>query len=203
MRRDKFHPGWKMTEPQFGRYWREVKRVCVFVGAMTDAQRDDARKQIHLRAFKHEKSAKEINHLEGFDDFISAVEAICDPTNLAKQLRQMEMPRARAIKSIRGRFPEPLIQHLLVHRFSFAVWLRNNYPEHTGKTISAHSRRGPAPVEVVAEYRQIPPGAPALDDLNNQELADLRNTLARQFKPAQVAGTGGPSEAAFRQPENT
>lgn len=125
--REKFYPGWKMTHGQHGEYWRMLGRVCVKVGATTAAQREDARQQIHLRAFGSEpdgrtKSARAINHLKDFDDFKAACLAVLSPTSVEAQLRQAEMPRTRAIYAIRQLAPEAYIIAEAKRKFGAEDW---------------------------------------------------------------------------------
>jgi hypothetical protein len=124
--RTKVKPGWKMTEDQFFRYWREVGRVCDALGAKTKEHRDDTRKQIHLRAFDDERSAKEINKGKDFDNFLMAVDAILDPSNLAKQMRRANMECTRLIEGCRQRAPEDYIVAEAVRKFGQGDWTQLN-----------------------------------------------------------------------------
>lgn len=109
-----------------------------------------------------------------------ALEAIVFHDDLNRQMAGEEMARTNLLTGIRQNYSPHLIRHLLVNRFTFAVWLRTAYPEHAGKTVSVNSKRGPAPADLVAEYRISGAHHPTLDELNEEELIELRNTLARQ-----------------------
>lgn len=120
--KDKFYPGWKLTPAQHGAYWKFIAQVCARVGARTAAEREDARKQVHLAAFGCEKSAREINHLRDFDDFKAACLAILSPENLGAQLRQAEMPHTRLVHAIRALAPEAYVIAIARAKFHTDDW---------------------------------------------------------------------------------
>lgn len=106
-RADKFFPGWKMTPEQHGKYWRMLTQCYQIMGATSTAEKEEARRLIHFRAFNRTGvSAKEIDHLKMFDAFISACLAILQPDETAPQLRQANMERIRFIYRINELAPE-------------------------------------------------------------------------------------------------
>ena len=123
-------------------------------------------------------SSGEIGNVEDFTRLKGHLLALARPADLNAQLRQEAMPRTNLRVRI-GEFDPGLVKHLLKQRFTWPVWLRRNHPGLEGATISRTSRR-PAPEAIVAEYREAGPSAPALEDLNEVELQQLRNTLARE-----------------------
>lgn len=174
---EELYPGWKLTKPQHNRYWREVGRWSKHHKAVTAEQREDARKNLHLQTFGDERSAKDVDN-DGLTELIGVVAKICEPDNMNAQLRQIEMPKTKLIHRIKGMAEPGMIQHLLSQRFTFAVWLRRTHPQMEGMTISQKSKH-PAPPEVIQEYRDSNASAPLLEDLNEKELQQMRNTLAR------------------------
>lgn len=118
MRPDKFHPGWKMTTAQHRAYWSWIQRVAQATGEA----RETARQAVHLQAFGGPKSAKTINHLRDFDDFVAACKAIVQPANLDAQMRQAEMPRTRLIYAIRQLAPEAYVIEEAGRKFGGVDW---------------------------------------------------------------------------------
>ncbi len=112
------YPGWKMTVPQHGGYWRGVRDVARHL----KLPQEEARQMIHQRAFGGPKSAKAINHLRDFDDFLAAVKALLMPTNVAAQMRQAEMPLTRLIYAIRQLAPEAYIVAEAERKFGAGDW---------------------------------------------------------------------------------
>lgn len=119
MSKTKFYPGWKMTTEQHGRYWRDVSAVA---RCLRTATQEEARQLIHQRAFGGPKSARTINHLKEFDNFIAAVKALLQPANLEAQLRQAEMPNTRLIYAIRQLAPEAYIIAEARRKFATEDW---------------------------------------------------------------------------------
>lgn len=112
-RSKEFYPGWKMTVEQHGRYWRDVSAVA----HRLKVKSEEARQLIHERAFGGPKSAKEINHLKDFDEFIAAVKALLQPANLDAQMRQAEMPKTRLIHAIQELSPEAYYRAEALRKF--------------------------------------------------------------------------------------
>lgn len=129
------------------------------------------------------ESGSEIGKMEDYTKLKAHLVALAQPSNFNAVHRQTMMPRTNLLVRI-GQFDGGLVRHLLKQRFTFAVWLRRNYPALEGATISQGTRakpaRKPAPLSVIQEYRDAARAAPALDDLNDKELEQLRNTLARE-----------------------
>jgi hypothetical protein len=96
-----------MTEDQHGAYWRLISQCSRVMGAATAAEKEEARKLIHFRAFdRHGVSAKDIDHLKMFDAFKAACLAIIKPNDLQAQVDQANMERTRLIHRINELAPE-------------------------------------------------------------------------------------------------
>jgi hypothetical protein len=114
-------------------------------GLTTTLAREQCRKQIHMRAFGSEISAKEIDHLKMFDAFKAEIMAELSPANVNAQMRQLEQPLIRLRHGIRKLAGADQINALIrSDRFK-----KQN-----------------------------------LEDLNEKELTDLRNTLAGRASKA-------------------
>lgn len=146
-----FFPGWKMTIDQRRAYFKTLEAVCAKQGITSAAEKESMRKLIHARAFGHPISAKDIDHLKGFDAFKRECLAWLQPDNLNAQLRMEQMPLIRLRHRIRELADEPYALAIVRDRFH----------------------------------------KPTLEDLNEVELEQLRNTLcdhqAVEHKPATLA----------------
>ncbi|MDE2106675.1 MAG: hypothetical protein KGL39_56185 [Patescibacteria group bacterium] len=91
----KFYSGWKMTWSQHQKYFRLLDDVYRANGITTAAEKEQVRRAIHVRAFGHPVSAKQIDHLKMFDSFKAECLAMSRPANLEAQLLQTEMPIIR------------------------------------------------------------------------------------------------------------
>ena len=140
MSKSKFYPGWKMTWDQRRMYFSMIDQVCKVMGAASAAEREEMRKQLHLQAFNGPKSAKDINHLQDFDEIKKVCLAYLQPDNLNPQLRMVAMPLIRLRHAIRE-----------------------------------------FPAEYADEVRRDKFAGRELDDLNEKELTDLRNTLTARL----------------------
>jgi hypothetical protein len=111
-------PGWKMYPKQASRYWREVSAVCHFLGVTGAQAQTEVRKRLHVQAFGEAISAKEIDHLKMFDDFLAACAAITRPDDLGTQMRQAIMGRTRLKKSIQLLADDEYWQRIALDRFN-------------------------------------------------------------------------------------
>jgi hypothetical protein len=162
-------------------YWREWGKAVKHCKASGLDAPD--RHELHVKALGVDKSHKDFTNSD-FNKILGVFRAVSQPGNLNAQKRQIEMPRKNVLVRIED-FEPGLVKHFLAQRFTFAVWLRRTHPQYEGATISkgtkAKPARNPAPDWIVAEYRESGPhDAPTLEDLNAGELAQLRNTLARE-----------------------
>ncbi len=105
----KFYKDWKMTEPQHRAYFNLLDAVYQQQGITGGAERESLRKLIHQRAFGRAISAKEIDHLKGFDAFKAECLAWSQPANMEAQLLMAEQPLIRLRHRIRELADEPLI----------------------------------------------------------------------------------------------
>ena len=109
-------------------------------------------------------------------------------------MRQAEQPLTRLRWRVRelSEGNECLLAKLLQDRFKWPVWLRKHYPEAAGFRIEQ------CPVAVVAEYHESGLRV-EVDDLNEAELTQLRDTLCR-IKPGKTPSprhrTPDPSQLA-------
>lgn len=140
-RTGKYYPGWKMTWDQHSAYFRLLEGAYRAQGKTAAADKEDMRKLIHTRAFGSPISAKVIDHMKMFDDFKAECLAWSQPTNVAAQKRQVEMPLIRLRHGILEKFDSPTILGLL----RSARFKRKSLDD--------------------------------LDDMNEKDLTDLRNTL--------------------------
>lgn len=165
-----------------------TKHVCLWTQAcrVMGWDKDDREKRLEVfsealgRAIS---TSSEIGNVDDFTKVKTHLLALARPADLNAQLRQANMPRKNLLVRI-GEFEPALVNHLLKQRFTFAVWLRRSHPDFTGATISKGTAkklaRNPAPDWIVQEYRDAAPFPPTLDDLDENELTQLRNTLVRE-----------------------
>lgn len=118
----KFVPGWKMTAGQKASYFRLLGEVCAAAGLSSSADKEALRRTVHLRAFGRAVSAKEIDHLKGFDAFKAVCLALLHPDDLNAQLRQSVMPRTRLVVACRDLADEGYIVAICKDRFGTADW---------------------------------------------------------------------------------
>jgi len=170
--------------------------VCLWTQACRAMGWDKDDRELRVRVFSEAlgrsiRSSSEIDHLKDFDAVKKHLLALVQPANLNAQVRVAVMPRTRLLTRIAELADPALVAHIVRQRFTFAVWLRTTHPDLAGRTISQKSKR-PAPAWVVAEFRDAEAHAATLEDLNETELEQLRNTLVReanhrQPKPEAVA----------------
>jgi hypothetical protein len=137
-RTQKFFPGWKMTWDQHNAYFWYLSQVYAAQGLATKEDREEARKLVHLRAFGHPVSARDIDHLKMYDAFKAECLAILKPADVDAQVAQVNMPLTRLRLAIRELADEPYWQKI-----------------------------------ALAKY-----GTSDLDELDEDQLTKLRNTLA-------------------------
>jgi hypothetical protein len=164
--------------------------VCLWTQACRAMGWDKDDRELRLRVFcealgRPIKSSSEIDHLKDFDAVKQHLLALGQPANLNAQVKLAVMPRTRLLTRIAELAAPALVAHIVRQRFTFAVWLRTTHPDLAGRTISQKSRH-PAPEWVVAEFRQAEAHAATLDDLNETELEQLRNTLVRESNHRRV-----------------
>ncbi len=154
-----------MTAKQNSLYWR------AWAGAKRAASLEDSdRHALHVRALGSDKSHADFSERD-FDLVLAEFRALSDPTNLTDQVAALNQPLIRLRFRIRKEASPEYIKTLLAERFAWAVWLRNTYPKHAGWTMKA------APPDILSEFRESH-SAPILEDLKEEELTQLRNTLA-------------------------
>lgn len=112
-RPSKFFPGWKMTWSQHQKYFQLLDDVYRANRITSSAEKEQVRQAIHLRAFGHPVSAKEIDHLKMFDAIKAECLAMSRPADLEAQLHQAEMPLIRLRVACRKLADEPYIQALV------------------------------------------------------------------------------------------
>lgn len=102
-RNSEIRPGWKMTWAQswsYVRMWNEIRRATGWENTR------EARLDWHEASGLGRCSAKDINHLKGFDALKIYWLAVTKPANLNEQMRMQEMPKHRLKTRIRGMTPE-------------------------------------------------------------------------------------------------
>lgn len=160
-----------MTAKQDALYWREWGALARHCKRERMALPD--RHELHARALGADKGHKEFTNAE-FDKVLAEFRAWSQPGDLRAQMRQEQQPlirlRWRVNKLAAGK--EALLAKLLQERFKWPVWLRKHYPEQAGLRLEQ------CPAIIVAEYRESGLRV-AVDELNEQELTQLRDTLCR------------------------
>jgi hypothetical protein len=91
-----FYPGWKMTRKQYLTYWRMLKSAhqAYNAGSVKNCGAiltfEQFRALIHARAFGRNISAKDIDRMKMFGDFIAACTATIRPDSLPAQMNIAE-----------------------------------------------------------------------------------------------------------------
>jgi hypothetical protein len=114
----KFFPGWRMTWGQHSAYFKTLEAVYAKQGITSAADKESMRKLIHERAFGSAISAKDIDHLKGFDAFKAECLAWLQPDSIDAQLHMEQMPLIRLRYRIRELADEPYIEAILRDRFN-------------------------------------------------------------------------------------
>lgn len=160
-----------MTAKQDALYWREwgaVARVCKRDGlALPD------RHELHAKALGADKGHKDFTNAE-FDKVLAEFRVWSRPGDIHAQMRQADQPLTRLRWRVRELMEgnEGLVAKLLHDRFKWPVWLRKHFPEQAGLRVDQ------CPAVIVAEYHDSGLRV-AVDDLNETELTQLRDTLCR------------------------
>ena len=81
-----------MTTPQYYSYWKYIRAVYALPGLWKGMTQDDVRKLIHFRAFGRPVSAKEIDKLGMFNEFLKVCKGLLCPTDVETQMRLQNMP---------------------------------------------------------------------------------------------------------------
>lgn len=99
-----------MTFGQRSSYWSMFGDICRAKGWANDSEH---RREWHVLAGLGPCSAKEINHLKGFDAIKAVWLAVTRPNDVNAQLAQLKMARTRIIVKIRSIAHEDYIAALL------------------------------------------------------------------------------------------
>lgn len=171
--------------------------VCLWTQACRVMGWDKSDRDLRLSEFSKAvgrplASSSDLGKMDDVTKVKKHLEALIHPADMERQLAGVQMARTNLLVRI-AQFDPALVNHLLKQRFTFAVWLRQTHPDFTGATISRKSRH-PAPEWIVAEYRDAAPHAPTLDDLDENELEQLRNTLVREAHGKKVTAPKVESE---------
>jgi hypothetical protein len=120
----KFYPGWRMTVPQHDGYFRLLQQVYAALGLTTRPDQEAQRQVIHQRAFHRPGvSAKDIDHMKGYDAFKATCLAILQPSDVEAQLAIQNMPRTRLVYAIRQLADEAYLVALAAsERFKCSDW---------------------------------------------------------------------------------
>jgi hypothetical protein len=145
-----------LSKPQQSRFWREWSAACRRQGWTKSAGWSDSQIDNERHALLLRagfSSLTEVDHLAGFDLLLAELAAINHPDDIGSQLRQSSQPKTRLIYAI----------NTLAHKIA---------PSKLSSGQNAY----------LAAILLDRVGHTNLDDLSEQELTQIRNTLTARSK---------------------